>query len=58
MALPLVRLCALMPRMVPAVVVSAVSATSVPLKLPLFAKVVAPAYVFEDEHGFVVQLAS
>ena len=43
MAFPVVKLWALIPRIVPPVVVSAVSATSVPLKLPLFANVVAPA---------------
>jgi len=45
-ALPVVRFFALMPRTVPAVVASAVIATSVPVKSPVFAKVVAPAYEF------------
>ena len=58
MALPVVRLCALMPRIVSAVVVSAVNATRVPVKAPLFANVVAPAYVFDAEQGFVTQLES
>jgi hypothetical protein len=51
MALPFVSFCALMPRIVPPVVVSAVSATSVPLKSVLFANVVPPAYVFDAAHG-------
>ena len=42
MALPVVRLFALIPRMVPAVVSSAVSATSVPVKFPVLEKVFAP----------------
>ena len=44
MALPVVSDWALMPRTVPAVVESAVSATSVPVKLPVLEKVEAPLY--------------
>ena len=47
MALPVVRFCALMPRTVPAVVWSAVSATRVPVKLPVLENVFAPAYEFD-----------
>ena len=58
MALPEVRLCALMPSTVPVCVRSAVSATRVPVKAPVLEIVVAPLYESVEVHGVVVQAAS